>query len=338
LLCVVAVAVALPWYIRAWVYTGNPLFPMFHEFFAAIGFELERWDAQAQAGWNAAMARYGAGRSAVDLVLVPWRATWDGARFAGSIGPAWLLFLPLVPLTWRRFGVDLRLLMALLAVYYLLWISPYSSFQIRYLVPAVPLAAVVVTAVVRNLAPLFAKAGIPVARRMLLGGVALMLFLNLPVFYPLHDARSGWISSTFHSVRPHAWATVLGLYDPDRYLARRVQPYAGIQFLNEAAPAGARVVSFAQAAHFYSRQRVIADYSRVLADGTWGAGPGEEEAAYRALRAVGVEYIVWDRVRTDLSDERFAIRSAEFRSRFSVLIYADYWVEIDELLPRETTQ
>jgi hypothetical protein len=168
--------------------------------------------------------------------------------------------------------------------------------------------------------------------------VALMLFLNLPVFYPLHDARSGWISSTFHSVRPHAWATVLGLYDPDRYLARQVQPYVGIQFLNEVAPAGARVVSFSQAAHFYSRQRVIADYSRVLADGTWGAGPGEEEAAYRALRAVGVEYIVWDRVRTDLSDERFAIRSAEFRSRFSVPIYADYWVEIHELLPQETTQ
>jgi hypothetical protein len=243
-----------------------------------------------------------------------------------------------VPIVWKRLRVELRLVFALVAVYFVLWVSPYSSFQIRYLVPIVPLAAVLAAAVVRNVGGIFVHAGFPSGRRLLFAAVAMMLFVNLPVFYPLHDARSGWIATTFHSVRPSAWATAAGLYDADRYLAARIRPYAAIQYMNESLPASARVVWFSEAAHFYSRQELVHDYSRAVADGTWAAGPGKESVAYSVLREAGVEYIVWDKVRRDISEKGFAVRSPLFRERFTVEVYSDAFVDVDRLLRVEAAR
>lgn len=331
LLCGVALVVALPWYVRAWVYTGNPLFPMFYEPLTTAGVEIRRWDAQAERGWAAAMARYGAGRGVLDLLLVPWRTTWDGVRFAGSLGPAWLLFLPLLALVWHRVHRGVRLLAALGVVYYLLWISPISSFQVRYLVPVLPVAAVVAAAVVRALGGLFAEAGLPTAARLLPAAVATVLLLNLPPLFPLHNARAGWIPHTFHAINPGAVRTALGHYGVDRFLADRLEPYRATRFIDEALPPDARIVWFAEAAHFYVRRDVVMDYSRCVADGVWGATPGDEGAAHHVLRAAGITHVLWDKTRTDLDRSRFALATALFREHYATLLYDDPAVELYEL-------
>ncbi len=328
LLVTVAIAVALPWYIRAWYITGNPLFPMFYDVLAETGAPLRRWDAQAQAGWAAAMARYGDGRAPLDLLLVPWRATWNGVRYAGSLGPIWLLFLPLTLLFWRRLTVSLKLVAGLCLAYYLLWISPFSSFQLRYLVPVVPLLAIVATASVRECDRVFRRVGWIRARRALVLGIVGICILNLPPFHGFARARAGWIPQTFTDVDGRAWRTVLGLYGHERFLSERLESYPAVAALNTVAGPGDRAVWFGEAASFFARPELIMDFSRCVVEGTWGAQPGEEAEAYDRLRAAGITHVAWDKTRTDIRDEDFAIRSAEWVRRYAMLVYRDDVMEV----------
>ena len=332
LLCVVAVAVALPWYVRAWVLTGNPLFPMFYDQLTALGVHVRRWDAQAQRGWWNAMRRYGHGRTPGDLLLLPFRATWDSLRYSGSVGPAWLMGLPIVALTWTRLSRDARLMAGLVVVFILLWVSPWSSFQIRYLVPVAPLVAVLLATTGREFAEMLDEAGWPAMRRAVELGLVAMLVLNLPLFTKAHDARSGWVATAMHNIGPGAWRTAVGAYDHHRYLRERLESYQAVQHVNELVPREGRVVWFGEAAHFYAVPELLMDFSRCVGDATW-APPGQEERAYRALRAAGVTHIAWDLTRTDVAAERFAIRSSLFRTRFAKPVYRDDVMEIDALRP-----
>ena len=329
----IAFLVALPWYVRAWALTGNPLFPMFYTPLTALGLEITRWSAQAEQGWSAAMARYGHGRSATDLLLLPFRATWDGVRYAGSFGPAWLLGLPLVPLVWRRLEGDARLVAALVAVFLLLWISPFSSFQLRYLVPAAPLVAVLLAAAGRGFTELLHDAEWRRAAVLVEAGVVIVLLLNHPLVTPAHDARTGWIATTMHSTNAGAWRTAIGAYDHERYLRERLESYSAVGPVNAHVPPDGRVVWFGEAAAFYARPELLMDFSRCVSEGTWGAEPGEEALAYRVLSEAGVTHIAWDLTRTDVSDTMFAVRSPEFRRRYSEQMYSDDVIVLDRLLP-----
>lgn len=328
----VAILVAVPWYIRAWYYTGNPLFPMFYDVFAAVDIPVDRWDAQAQAGWSAAMERYGHGREPLDLLLLPWRATWDGVSYAGSLGPAWLLLLPIVPLFWGRLRRETRLLALLAAVYIVLWASPFSSFQLRYMVPAIPVLAVVAVGGLCALTTALAATGWFRTRRVVLGGVVAVLFLNLPPFQPLADARTGWVPHTFHEIHSRAWRTAAGLDPPHAYTRSRLESYDAARWIDRRLPPEARVVWFGEAAHYYVRQELVMDYSRCVVDGTW-APPGAENEAYAALRNAGVTHIAWDRTRTDLDPSNHAIRSEPFLREFGARVYRDEVIEIHELRP-----
>ena len=328
-----AVLVALPWYVRAWAMTGNPLFPMFYSQLTALGVEITRWDAQSESGWSGAMARYGHGRTVRDLALLPFRATWYGVRYAGSLGPAWLLGLPIVVLVWRRLDRDARLVAALVAVFLVMWASPFSSFQVRYLVPLAPLVGVLLAAAGAAFARLLRDAEWARAIPAVELGVVVVLVLNLPLFTRVHDARSGWISTTMHTTNAGAWRTAIGAYDHRRYLRERLESYAGVEAVNAHVPPDGKVVWFGEAASFYARPELVMDFSGCVAGGTWGAAPGNEALAHRTLLEAGVTHIAWDRTRTDVSDERFAVRSPAFRGRYSEEVYAGDAIVLDRLLP-----
>jgi hypothetical protein len=333
LLCAVAVAIALPWYVRAWYYTGNPLFPLLYEELAALGVDIRRWDADAQRGWTNAMHRYGDGRTPVDLLLLPFRATWDSARYAGSVGPSWLLGLPVTVLAWPRLGRDARLIAGVVIAYQLLWMSPWSSFQIRYLVPVAPLVAVLLAVTLSEFSRMLHDAGWPALRHAVELPLALVLLLNLPLFNFAHDARSGWIDTAFHTTGRDAWRAALGALDQRDFLSRRLESYPAVQRLNEMVPPTGRVVWFGYAAQFYAVPELVTDYSRCVVSGTWGSPPGQEERAYGVLRAAGITHIAWDLTSKDFDSAAFAVRSPNFLRRYAERVYQDDVVVLDRLLP-----
>src|SRR5271157_3863053 len=91
-----AVVVGGPWYLRAFVHTGNPVFPFFKSWFAGAGLE----EVLAPIKRPLAVTPWNLASSLVPLTLQPDR--FDS--FAHQFGPIFLLFLPalLVERTPRR--------------------------------------------------------------------------------------------------------------------------------------------------------------------------------------------------------------------------------------------
>lgn len=87
-----ALVVAAPWYIKNWLFTGNPVYPFLFNLFGG-----RFWDS-FRADWYAA-AGTGIGLEPKTLLALPWLLTLgvrDANYWDGRTGPLLLLFLPAV--------------------------------------------------------------------------------------------------------------------------------------------------------------------------------------------------------------------------------------------------
>jgi hypothetical protein len=140
-LLVFAVPVAalwLPWLVKSWWLTGNPVYPLLYGVFGG-----PEWSAalgRAHREWSLAIAM---GGSARDFLLLPFRVLFLGAeeyeRFEGGFHPLAGILLPAALLAARREPLVRRAL-AVAGLWFLLWAATYQ--QRRYLIPVLPLLAV----------------------------------------------------------------------------------------------------------------------------------------------------------------------------------------------------
>lgn len=127
----VAFLVVAPWYLRAFVWTGNPVYPFLPGLFGANAEYADLW---------VNLGHYGTGRGLLDFVLAPWRLVTAGDLFerAQFLSPIPLLLGPVI--LWRARHVGERQwLVAFAAAYFVSWFA--SAHVARYLVPLAPLLA-----------------------------------------------------------------------------------------------------------------------------------------------------------------------------------------------------
>jgi 4-amino-4-deoxy-L-arabinose transferase-like glycosyltransferase len=109
---IIVAAVASPWYIRNLYYTGNPVWPYFGPKF---GYGI--WSAEDLKGQLQEQTSYGAGKTLIALIMLPWNVVFHGALFHAdlSISPAYSLALPLYVIgAWRNKYLRAVLLVAVL--------------------------------------------------------------------------------------------------------------------------------------------------------------------------------------------------------------------------------
>jgi 4-amino-4-deoxy-L-arabinose transferase-like glycosyltransferase len=125
-----AVAVALPWYVKNAVQTGNPVYPLLG---GAVNDEATR-DLERVLG------EYGHGRSPLDAVLLPLRLLGDADAFdrGDLVSPLLFLFAPLALLVRRLRPVAVPVWLGLVA-YLAAWFV--GSQQARFLVALMPALA-----------------------------------------------------------------------------------------------------------------------------------------------------------------------------------------------------
>ena len=196
-----AALVALPWYVKNLVQTGNPLFPFV---FGGANEYAERWI-------DSGIHEHGHGRGPVDALLLPFRLLAQGDDFdRGSwLTPLLLLFAPPSLLDERR-RRWCGLALAAAAVYLAAWFL--TSQQARFLLPLAPVLAVLAALGVGALARR-GRAGrfvAPVA-----AGAALLTGF----------AMSGAYTAQFAPV-------AFGLQDRDEFLAEKTAYYDGVRRLN----------------------------------------------------------------------------------------------------------
>jgi hypothetical protein len=132
-----AVALWLPWLVKAWLGTGNPVYPFGYAFFGGV-----EWSAGLGIQFSQWQSSIGMGREMFDYVRLPLRVILEGgvdyAHFDGRIGAFWIVVVPL-SLALGRGSKLVRCALLVSGLYFGVW--ALSSQQMRFLIPILPLLA-----------------------------------------------------------------------------------------------------------------------------------------------------------------------------------------------------
>ena len=143
LFLLVAAAVACPWYIKSYLWTGNPVYPFLYSLFDG-----RYWTAERAREYAEAQKAFGLGSGPLSLLLLPWNLTMRPQAFFDqpqalrafsiyvvSLGPIFLALVPTLLLTGRTGGAG-RLALWFALVYALMWFV--LTQNLRYLVAVLP--------------------------------------------------------------------------------------------------------------------------------------------------------------------------------------------------------
>ena len=282
-----ALLVPLPWYIRAWNASGNPVLPDMYGVFGAR--PAERWDALTERGLQKFKDHFGRPRTVANVLLLPWDVPVHGALYGGTLGPLALAGLPLVVLVSARRPFAAALL-AGTTIYVAIWASPLSSYQLRFLVPAwLPAAALLAAGtglVVDRVRLPFVRGGVRAA-------LVVALLASLPPWTILHEGdrrgSDGWLT---HVVHEPPTAVVLGGISEDAYLRVRVRTYGAWRWIDAHAPAQARVLTFFSGDQLYSDRPRLWSEAVAARAATWGATGGNRRQVTKELGRLGIAFIL----------------------------------------------
>jgi hypothetical protein len=271
--------IASPWYLRNWVATGSPVFPFYMSIWkgAANGWDVER--SNLFQGMNSQYG--GADTNKLNYLTAPARVSImaqpeQPANYDGVLGVAFLIGLPLLVWALWKFdlAVELKIGAGVAAIVYLFWL--FSSEQLRYLLPIVPLLAIAIAASVEAIG---AKIGS-------LKTAAQCAFIAAVICATLTTAA--W----FCQKAP--LRVVLGGETRDTYLTRNLDYYPYYQTLNTDTGPDAKVWLINMRRDTYNLDRpVFSDY--LFEDWTlrrmlWESQSMQELRAKTA--AMGIKYVL----------------------------------------------
>jgi hypothetical protein len=238
----IAGLIALPWFVRTWAYTGNPVFPVANSFFKSPWFT-----PAMEAAANAMYANEGVGRSAGALLRLPFTVTFNPGPFRGTLGA--VLLLGTVMAALRCFRGKFRQSdggrivwcgLGLATGYFYTW--ALTAQEIRYLLPLAPLLGIIAGV------GLLGQDGI---RRWMVypGATALVAgsLLAFPFIYP-HVVREWTYWHAYQSPIPY----LRGTQTAEEYLRRDIPSIYVYEYVGQNLGPGDRILLLNDACQFYS--------------------------------------------------------------------------------------
>jgi len=244
-----------PWGIKNYIWTGNPFFPLFDNWFnPSSPFDMKSMPPLVlrkllyhEAWW--------------EIVLVPFRIFFEGQDdthqfFDGRLNPA-LLVLPLFSFyDSNRDGNTTReknekMIFAGFAILFILFVFFRTNMRIRYMAPAIPCLVILSIYGVKNVFWIIDRHTTGSARNTLAGLVvaAVLIFFSFNVVYFLEQ---------FRIVTPLQY--VSGKISRDQYIEKFRPEYAAIQHANVFLSPNAKILSlFIGKRGYYSTREMSFD-------------------------------------------------------------------------------
>jgi len=258
-----ALGIALPWYLKNWVWLGNPVYPFF------LGGD--NLSPQLLSWIEEYHASFGYGEGLWGWLLLPWNlyahneafgAIWNSLDFLSPLFPVILLY----PFLWR--GKEdrwLDLMLGIAGLHFVLWTT--GSRQIRFLLPIVPLLCL---AAATTLVRLGKRHWGGLAWRRPIQAVQIAVVI-------ISLAWAGWALFYLDPL-----PVVLGALSTDGYLREQVGDHAALSYLEEHAPSDTtNIFLIADGRGYYCPQACRPDFSH----GAWvdlvESSTGPQEIAQR---------------------------------------------------------
>lgn len=223
LFCCFGLLPFLPWLLKNWLQTGNPLFPLLAGFFAVGSGEGETAVGSIGLGIFAKRELL-YGESFWQIAALPLRVFFLGRDdspqyFDGVLSP--ILILPL-PWAFKGKWIEEKRMLMSFALLFLAYALFLVDLRMRYILPIVPPLVVLLVYGVFNIYLRIARPA--------------YLFAGLVFFAGLHLA---YLWHYFREVAPVGY--LLGQESRDAYLVRALPEYSAFQYINRELPATAKI-------------------------------------------------------------------------------------------------
>jgi len=225
---VTAILIASPWYLRNWIWSGNPVYPFFS---SATNITL------------ATKNYFGFW----DYLALPWHLYVNRLLFVGGNGIIEFLspfFLLVFIFPWTNRSKPVKWLAILTLIRYILW-AIVSHHRIRYMLPVIPMLSILSASVIVSL---FDVNKFRRLLRVLIPGLMGGLIV-ITLFYSM---------MFFVTYRP--LGVVLGLESKDSFLINHLSDYGAIKFAKTELPADSSVYMLWDSRGYYCDERCVIDY------------------------------------------------------------------------------
>ncbi|MDD5629590.1 MAG: glycosyltransferase family 39 protein [Elusimicrobia bacterium] len=266
-----AALASVPWFLRTYLYTGNPVWPYLPALFGGDLRDLYIFMRLKQATLE------GVGTGWPQLLLLPFHLVFRSAEtFRHSSRELLIPLLVLAGASWRAARQDpfARWTLAYAGLFTVLWFQAVQNW--RYFIPLMPWLCL--------LACLWAQRCLQLGGwRRAAAGVLVVGFWALPEL----SANNALFPAL--GLRPRA----PGQSPQEAYLSRSVGSYAAMVHINRTFPPDARVLLYREVRPFYlDRQFLVGDpQNEMLIRYEELAGP---EELYQRLRGLGLTAVLWD--------------------------------------------
>ena len=236
---IITLLVVSPWYIKNYILTANPLYPLFDNFFKVLHHAGDGGGGLAAAGNNFDAGIFQRremmfGESFWETILIPIRIFFQGKDgsaqyFDGVLNPILVVMLPFAFLK-QDFGRDKALFFSF-SVFFLLMACFLTVIRIRYILPVIPFLAILSIIGIKNVAEWTGKRAGPTRCIGRTGMFAVLIIIVTFNFLYLKDY--------FNDIQPVRH--ILNQETKDEFLSRRIGSYPAVRYINENMPGDARI-------------------------------------------------------------------------------------------------
>lgn len=260
---IISIIVCSPWFLRNIIWTNNPVYPFFYNLFGGVDLSPEI----SQRFQEEIMGFGGVEKNLKNIILLPFKITFEGKYFAGISSPLYLGFLPALILLFPNKMPYVRLLLAFVIIYFLFW--GLTSHQFRFLIPAFATYSLIIAYIVINLKNDWFK---NLVYFFLFFSFSFSLFLLIAVHKNKIPVALGWQEKT-------------------RYLEKHLDLYSVFQWTNQVLLPGEKVYLVNDNRGYYLDVDFIPNSATNLIDLD---KPMNIRQKYIQFKKQGITHIIWN--------------------------------------------
>jgi hypothetical protein len=236
----IALLVVSPWFIKNYIQTGNPIYPLFDQFFRFLHHAGEKGASIAQIAesrWTSNIFQRREvmfGASFLETLFIPIRMFFQGKDgsvqyFDGVLNPILITMLPFTFLN-RELNRD-KVFFLLFSVFFLFMAYFLTVIRIRYILPVVPFLAILSVIGIKNIVEWTGKKSSQIRRAGLIGIFAVtIIFIAFNFLY---------LKNYFKEIGPVRY--ILNQETKDEFLSRNVGSYPAMRYINENLPGNVKI-------------------------------------------------------------------------------------------------
>jgi len=332
----ITVFVASPWYLKNYLQTNNPFYPLFNSFFQSLHhrpvqdiIHNQLVEKIGRIGFFK-MREVMYGESFWETLLIPIRMFFQGEDnsyryFQGALNPILIVFSPFI-LVNKRFRRD-KYLFVLFSTLFIFMAYFLTEKQVRYILPAIPFLTILAVIGIKDLADKLRKDTFSfslespqkvrsIARALIFASLIILLSFN---FFYLKDR--------INIIKP--FPIVLGRETREAFLKHHLPHYNAVKYINENLPDDAKLFTMFLGRRGYYLDR---NYKNEPSFGMntirqMVSSSTNEEKFVEYVRSMHVTHIL---MRTDLVDKYLRDNFSPEKIKRFLSLENKYWRKVYE--------